>query len=79
MYWRRGGVIITMQKIISTKPELRFCAGSNPARGVSEIRDGKDIWQWSRVEIKPNAFRRSTIPQKKTIHQILSLIHNQNN
>ena len=24
-----------------TKPELRFCANSNPARGVSEIRDGE--------------------------------------
>ena len=27
----------------STKPELRFCVGSNPARGVSEIRDGEDL------------------------------------
>ena len=27
----------------STKPELRFCAGSNPARGVLEIRDGEDL------------------------------------
>ena len=27
----------------STKPELRFCARSIPARGVSEIRDGKNL------------------------------------
>ena len=27
----------------SIKPELRFCEGSNPARGVSEIRDGEDL------------------------------------
>ena len=27
----------------STKPELRFCAGSSPARGVSETRDGEDL------------------------------------
>ena len=27
----------------SSKPELRFCEGSNPARGVSEIRDGEDL------------------------------------
>ena len=27
----------------STNPELSFCAGSNPARGVSEIRDGEDF------------------------------------
>ena len=26
-----------------TKPELRFCAGSNPACGVLEIRDGEDL------------------------------------
>ena len=30
----------------STKPELRFCAGSNTARVVSEIRDGEDLRQW---------------------------------
>ena len=27
----------------STKPELKFCASSNPARGVSEIRNGEDL------------------------------------
>ena len=42
VYWRRGVVVITTAQIYSTKPELRFCAGSNPARGVSEIRDGED-------------------------------------
>ena len=41
--WRRGVVVITTVKRRSTKPELRFCAGSNPARGVSEIRDGEDL------------------------------------
>ena len=38
---------------------------SNPARGVSENRDGEDLWQWSQLEIKLNAFRRSTIPKKQ--------------
>ena len=33
----------TTAQLHSTKPELRFCAGSNPARGVSEIRDGEDL------------------------------------
>ena len=28
----------------STKPELRFCAGSNPTRGVSEIPNDGDLW-----------------------------------
>ena len=33
-------------------------------RSVSEMRDGEDLWQWSHLEIRLNAFRRSTIPQK---------------
>ena len=40
---RRGVVVITTAQLHSAKPELRFCAGSNPARGVSEIRDGEDL------------------------------------
>ena len=65
--WCRGVVVITTAQFHSTKPELIFCAGSNPARGVPEIRDGEDLWQWSRLEIRLNAFRRSTIPQKQFI------------
>ena len=30
-------VVITTPQLHSTKPELRFCADSNPAHGVSEI------------------------------------------
>ena len=33
---------------------------------MTEIRDGEDLWQWSQLEIRPNAFRWSIIPQ--TIH-----------
>ena len=40
---RCGVVVITTAQLHSTKPELRFCAGSNPARGVSEICDGEDL------------------------------------
>ena len=36
-------VVITTAQIHSSKPELRFCAGSNPARGVSDICDGEDL------------------------------------
>ena len=32
--------------------ELRFCACSNPTRGVSDICDGNILWQWSRLEIR---------------------------
>ena len=41
--WRRGVVVITTAQLHSTKPELRLCASSNPARGVSQIRDGEDL------------------------------------
>ena len=36
-------VVITTAQLHSTKPELKFCAGSNPARGASEIRDDEDL------------------------------------
>ena len=41
--WRRDVAVITTAQLYSTKPEYRFCAGSKPARGVSEIRDGEDL------------------------------------
>ena len=43
MLWRRGLVVITTAQIHSAKSELRFCAGLNPARGVSEICDGENL------------------------------------
>ena len=61
----------TTAQLHSTNPELRFCASLKPARGVSEIRNGEDLWQWSRLEIRLNAFRRSTIPQKQFIITII--------
>ena len=41
--WRRGVVVITTTQLHSAKPELRFCAGSNPARGTSEIHESEDL------------------------------------
>ena len=41
--WHRGVVVITTVQLHSTKPELRFCAGSNTASGVLGIRDGEDL------------------------------------
>ena len=43
--WHRGVVVITTAQLHSTKPEFRFCAGSNPVYGVSEIRDNESITQ----------------------------------
>ena len=67
VHWHRGEVVIVTAELHSTKPGLRFGAGSNPVRSVSEIRDSEDLWQWSRLEIRLNAFCRSTIPQKQFI------------
>ena len=55
--WRRGAVVITTAQLHSTKPNFKLCTGSNPARGVSEIGNGEDLWQWSRREIRLNPFR----------------------
>ena len=63
----RGVVVITTAQFHSIKPEVRFCAGSNPACGMLEICDGDDLWQWYQLEIRLNAFYRSTILQKQFI------------
>ena len=34
---------------------------------MPEIHNGKDLWQWSWLEIRLNVFRWSTIPQKQFI------------
>ena len=47
-----GVAVITTAQLHSSKPELRLCAGSNPVHGVSEIRDGEDLLQWSQLEIR---------------------------
>ena len=49
---RHGVVVITTAQLHSTKPELRFCTGSNPAHDMSEIHDGDDLWQWPQLEIR---------------------------
>ena len=64
-------VVITTAQLHSTKPELRFCKGSNLACGMSKICNGGDLWQWSRLEIRQNVFRRSTILQKQFIITII--------
>ena len=60
-------VIITTAQFHLTKLELRSFTGWNPACGVSKICDGEDLWRWSRLEIRLNAFPRSTISQKQFI------------
>ena len=38
-----GVVVVTIAQLHSTKPELRFFPGTNPARGVLQIRDSEDL------------------------------------
>ena len=61
-----NAVEITAQ-LHSKKHEVRLCASSNPTCSVLKIHDGKDRWQRSWLEIRLNAFRQSTIPQKQFI------------
>ena len=46
----------------------------NSARGVSKIHDGEDLWQWSRLEIRLNAFCWSTMLQRQFIIIIIIII-----
>ena len=41
--YRRGAMVIITAQLHSTKPELSFCARSNPACGMSEIHDVEDL------------------------------------
>ena len=58
----------------SAMHELRFCADSNHARGVAEICNADDLWQRSRLEIRLDTFRVSTISQKQFIIMIIIII-----
>ena len=49
-----GVVVIASTQLYSTNPKFRFCAGSNPDCGVSEIRDGENLWQWFAALNKAN-------------------------
>ena len=57
----------TAAQLPSKNSEFEFCARPNPARGMLEIWNGENLWQWSQLEIRRNAFRRSAIPQKQLI------------
>ena len=50
----RDVVIITTAQLQSTEPDPRFCLGSNPTLGVSEICDGENLVQrsWVRITLK---------------------------
>ena len=65
--WRCSVVVIAATQLRSTNTELGLCAGSNPARGESEICDGENLLQWSWLEIRRK--RLSSVNHAtKTIH-----------
>ena len=57
-----GVVVITTTQLHSTEPELKFCTGLNSACSVPEIQNGEDLWQWSQLEMRLNAFWHWTKP-----------------
>ena len=63
--WHYDVVVITTAQLHSTKPKLRHRAGSNPACRR---------FLRPRLEIRLNAFHRSTIPQKQFIMIIMIII-----
>ena len=67
-------LVNTIKQLHSTKPEFDFCTVSNPARGLSQIYNDQNPWQWFRLEIRLLAFCRSTIPQKQFIIIIIIII-----
>ena len=73
--WSSFLVVITTAQLQWGKPELRFWAASNPPRDVLGIQDNEDLWQWSRLKIRLNAFRRSTIPQEHFFIVIIIIIN----
>ena len=47
--WRRGVVLITTAQLHSTKSELRFCAGSNPAWHIGDNCTTSFNLAWTQV------------------------------
>ena len=43
LLWHHGMVVNTTAQLNLAKPELRFCAGSNPARSMSKICNGENL------------------------------------
>ena len=71
-----GVVVITTAKLHSTKSKLRFCAGSNPGHGMSEICNGKNIWQLPWLDIRLNAFPAKTITSSSSAIYRIECFHN---
>ena len=62
-WWRQGVAVVTRAHLNSTKLKFSFCTVSNPTHSMSCHKFVmENFWQWSRLEIRLNTFRQSTIP-----------------
>ena len=65
MEWRLGVVVVTTTQLHSPKPQLKIL---RKFKSCSQcVGDDGYFWQWSLLEIRLNALRQSTIPQKQFI------------
>ena len=46
-----SGAVVQWLSLLHNFIQPTLNSGSNPVRGVSEIRNGEDLWQWSPLEI----------------------------
>ena len=70
-----SGAVVCWLSLLHNFIQLSLNAGSNPDLVVSEIHNGEDLRQWSHLEIRLNAFRLSTLPQKQFIIIIIIIIN----
>ena len=68
--WCHGIAVVTTAQCSD-----RFCTGSDLAHVLLKICNRENLWQWFWLEIRLNAFCRSTITQKKIFLIIIIISH----
>ena len=68
LMWCHVLVVINTAQLSSIKSELRFCAGSNSAPGVSEIGNGENLWKLAPNGNKAKCLFFICSHSAKTIH-----------
>ena len=60
-------MIITAVYLHPKKSELRLSTGINPTRSIFEICNNENLWQWSWLDLRLNAFSWLTTPSNNFI------------
>ena len=68
-----SGALVYWLRLLHNFIQQSLNSCSNPACRVSEIRDGEDLLERSRLEVKLNTFRLSTMPQNNSSSSSSSL------